>query len=1601
MSSEDCIKSISYSFLTIENIEELNTHIASKVSIGDKLEVNKNINFNKSIYLSNLDKEVYINLGINNSGFRFKNNEIQFKNNDDRYWKSLYHPNHNTIKSISLGSQSDELVIFDPNNPSTQVFSSDKLSLKENFLNLNLNVKTNNANIKNVLSHNGNINIKNGFINSNLSVENESIINSDFCILGNIYITGKTIIGQKAVINNNMSVGNDITILGLDATDNIIIQGNSFVNNDVNIKKMLITNANIIQDKAVLSVGNNLNLNNLITKELNIKHNLIIENTLNCLNNLIVDKINFNHIINNNDLQLSKSLSVSNLIVANNISISGSTNISKLLSNNLKIRNILSVNQHTSIKNDLSIGSNVEFTNNNYDNKIIINVNNNITCNEVDLSNFSFGNNSHSEGISLTFGNNNKACGNFSLVIGNNSINNGFSSVVSGDNLLSRTFAESVFGYYNKDLEIEEKYSNIFNLNHKLFIVGYGTSYNRKNAIEILKNGKVFIDNSLNIRGNLHLYNGYIKFEDTKASLDSVSFIDIKKNSKALLLRHTINSNINNVEFGKSLASSINLIVVGQPGTNSAMLYKTTDDGNSWNTGIQLIPTDNITITEYGNKVTIYSNGSNINIVAVTGNYSLNSSVLTSIFIFYSSNQQDWIYSTKITPDSLNENFASNIDLTFYNSEFLLSVGAPMAKNTEGVSIGKVYIFKASSQSSTWIAGNSGESRLTHDCYFEISNPNNSLNDYFGRSIKIDKNFIIIGAPGIDNSLLSFTSNAGGVYIFKNNNNKWIQVNNNRLLNIPNSNEGTGNNSVFDGDYYGSAVDINNNLAIISAQFDSSTDILHHGSAYIFKTYDNGNTWDFKQKLLAFDLSSGDSYGGSSGSDAVRINHKYAVVGADQDRESNSSNLYYGSVYVYLTKTHGETWEFIGNIINAPDYTISFTQEVPEYKYFGFNVVLTNTFLGITEHKYNNNGRVHVYTFPEDKNSLEITNIKDTTINKNLTINNFNFKNNITIDNTLSINGKLSISSSSLSLSTNQMDVSTKNLLLWYKFSGYQENLDSDLSMPSKLLHLKFDNNITEELGNTTISSGTLNFALGHDNTTNGSLFINNNNVVVSNPSSSLIGDIAISLWINTEFIASSINQCILSKGEKSEFEIILRGTNIEFSFSDDSGSNVATQSYGPIQSGKWYNIFVQRTRTSSSNHLIEIYVNNIYASGQSETFTGTTNFTITSSDNDIVIGKRLVGASIDNFRGRIDDVRIYNGFITEIQIAYANGYLIFDHSLNSLHGFLQFDSDIENNFKEYLVADQVGNSQSAVQFTNNLEIDTISAWRSLAAAGINDGFGDPVRKFPYINNNLDFTSNITICFWIKYTNTPYSANDIIIAVNNINEFDLRYIFPLTSGTLPGFRLLCGSGLDANNRFYYDFPFLLTQNQWTHVGVIREGSGSSWTVNLYINGFLNLSLSTPTFIGTNGITTIDQGGEEGSITYNNIGVSSNKSLNANLDDIRLYDININSNQINTIYNNYELNYKLYQDISIRSSHTISLVQDFKPGEILGNFVIKNTNVRNSTVLGTCNSHNVEVIIHSIDLNYESTNCLYKYQIKNIGSSIITSSEDIIINFKVI
>ena len=307
--------------------------------------------------------------------------------------------------------------------------------------------------------------------------------------------------------------------------------------------------------------------------------------------------------------------------------------------------------------------------------------------------------------------------------------------------------------------------------------------------------------------------------------------------------------------FGASVDIEGNHAIVGAPfGTGNAhssgSAYVYYFDGTSWIQQAKLIASDGEFNDLFGESVSI--NGDYAVVGARSDDEAASNAGAAYIYHFDGTN---WIQQKKLTASdaSAEDYFGASVSLDGNN----VVVGA-YGDAALGWYTGSAYVFNF--DGTTWTE----QTKLIAS--------DSATGDYFGGSVSIDGNNVVVGAPWDDDH--GYTS--GSAYIYGYDGNVWTQKS---KITAEDGSESS---------QFGYSVAIVGENLVIGSRFDDLT-VANSGAAYVY--HFDGNSWIQKFKLAANDGSSYDEFGSS-----VSLDSNRAIVGAYNSDQNGESS---GSVYVF------------------------------------------------------------------------------------------------------------------------------------------------------------------------------------------------------------------------------------------------------------------------------------------------------------------------------------------------------------------------------------------------------------------------------------------------------------------------------------------------------------------------------------------------------------------------------------------------------------------------------------------------------------------------------------------------------------------------------
>jgi len=314
------------------------------------------------------------------------------------------------------------------------------------------------------------------------------------------------------------------------------------------------------------------------------------------------------------------------------------------------------------------------------------------------------------------------------------------------------------------------------------------------------------------------------------------------------------NDGDNSDQFGWSVALDGDTALIGTPadeglgGGLAGSAYVFRRSGGSWDEEAKLIPTDREIGDEFSRSVALDSDTALI----AAPNDNPNGIVSGSAYVFRRSGGS-WNEEVKLIPTDGDSGDTFGRSVGIDGDTALIS-----ADSDEGG--GSAYVFRRSGES--W----NEEAKLTP--------ADGDVTENFGSAVGIDGGTALIG---LDDDDLNGPS-SGSAYVFRRSGGSW---NEEAKLTPTDGNIG---------DYFGSAVGMDGDTALVGAFGDEDPNGNGGGSAYVFRR--SGGSWDEEAKLIPTDGDNSDSFGWSVG-----IDGDTAVIGTLSDEDPNGNNS--GSAYVF------------------------------------------------------------------------------------------------------------------------------------------------------------------------------------------------------------------------------------------------------------------------------------------------------------------------------------------------------------------------------------------------------------------------------------------------------------------------------------------------------------------------------------------------------------------------------------------------------------------------------------------------------------------------------------------------------------------------------
>lgn len=300
----------------------------------------------------------------------------------------------------------------------------------------------------------------------------------------------------------------------------------------------------------------------------------------------------------------------------------------------------------------------------------------------------------------------------------------------------------------------------------------------------------------------------------------------------------------------------------------------------------------NSSLSSFGSSVSIYGN------FAIVGNRDdkIGSNFTQGSVSIYQYDGAKWILMQKITDatGAAGDKFGYAVCMT--DKYFVVgAVGDDVGANTDQGSF-SIYQYNSTS----WVLVQ------------KITDAAGAANDYFGVSVSISGNNIIVGSSGDD---IGSSIDQGSALFYKYNGTSWVLVQ--KVY------EAVGLTS----DFFGHSVSLSGNYAIVGAFYYDVGANSNQGAVTIYKY--NGTNWIWMQRISDAYGTAGDAFGCS-----VSISGNYAIVGANGDDVGANSDQ--GSASIY--QLNGSSWILMEKITDPAGAVVD---------YFGGNVFISGNYVMI------------------------------------------------------------------------------------------------------------------------------------------------------------------------------------------------------------------------------------------------------------------------------------------------------------------------------------------------------------------------------------------------------------------------------------------------------------------------------------------------------------------------------------------------------------------------------------------------------------------------------------------------------------------------------
>jgi len=564
-----------------------------------------------------------------------------------------------------------------------------------------------------------------------------------------------------------------------------------------------------------------------------------------------------------------------------------------------------------------------------------------------------------------------------------------------------------------------------------------------------------------------------------------------------------------------------------------------------------------------------------------------------------------------LNPSSASPGFGKSVSI----SDSFIAVGSPERNANEGA----VFLYKKSGND--WV-GATEDYILTPD--------DAKINQFFGTSVAINDDFLIVGAKGDNQS-------RGASYVFTRDEDTGVWEQSQKII----ASDGQ------TGDEFGGQVSISENYFAVGAEFAETNTEAKGGAVYIF-TY--SNIWNELKKIISVDESGliANQFGHS-----VDLKGDYLIIGSPNAANKGVADVFYKK----------RNWGHLKKITSDQTASSLFGNSVGiDYPTL---VVGASGFTDTTDE-----GKIYIFEDPEVR--LRLAQEFDADFQPSKA--------------SIYLKRSGSNSSSSWLLTDNEPTIIDATNFSTISKAEVVDPLDMS---NSTILHYKMNDNeaSTTVIDSEGLSNGIYSGANTVDKSETGKIktcltFDGSSDYIDSNTDLESIfrNSFSVNCWVKKVDVTPTSTECIFGAGVISGIcNLTFLNNNIIFNYKAGPGASVNAIAAHGMTSETWHMITANVEEVNTNEIRIKLYIDNVEIHNSGNL---TSNMNSYASNNIFVGALNNVGSDDCHLEGEIDDFRVFDKILTEVDrnflyndgdgtenLAYPNSELIFEDEIGDFTG--------------------------------------------------------------------------------------------------------------------------------------------------------------------------------------------------------------------------------------------------------------------------------------------------------------------------------------------